>query len=83
MCLKLPTPPSFASTLWKNDEAFVEKYFSTFKGFYITGDIGYKDEDGYFHMFYFILHVFAAEWLETMTSSTLLATDYRRPNWKR
>lgn len=49
----MPTPPSFALTLWNNDKAYKDKYFSVFEGFYLSGDIGYKDADGYFHMYNF------------------------------
>ena len=48
--MKLPTPPSFMLSLWKRDEAFVEKYFTKFPGYYDTGDSGFYDEDGYFHV---------------------------------
>ena len=41
VCIKLPTPPSFMSTLWENDKAFIERYISKDKKYYITGDIGY------------------------------------------
>ena len=27
ICVKLPTPPCFMTTLFKNDQGFVEKYF--------------------------------------------------------
>jgi propionyl-CoA synthetase len=30
LCIKSPTPPSFALTIWNNDKAFVEKYFSEY-----------------------------------------------------
>ncbi len=45
--IKLPLPPSCATTLWGNDEAFREKYLSEFPGFYKTADAGFIDEDGY------------------------------------
>ena len=48
--MKLPTPPSFMLSLWKKDDAFVQKYFKNVKGYYETGDSGYQDEDGYFHI---------------------------------
>ena len=38
-CIKLPTPPSFMTTLWENDHAFIERYISKDKKYYITGDI--------------------------------------------
>lgn len=50
VCFKYPTPPSFVMTLWNQDDQFQAKYFSNPKGCYSTGDVGYKDEDGYFHM---------------------------------
>lgn len=36
VCVKLPTPPGFMSTLWRNDKAFVDKYFKDVPGFYLT-----------------------------------------------
>ena len=48
--IKLPMPPSFMTTLWKNDKAFAEKYITKDNQFYITGDAGYFDENGYLHI---------------------------------
>lgn len=45
--VKLPMPPAFASTLWRNDQAFQEKYFDEAPGYYLSGDAGTKDENGY------------------------------------
>ncbi|MCP4042834.1 MAG: propionyl-CoA synthetase, partial [Gammaproteobacteria bacterium] len=45
--IKLPMPPGCLPTLWHNDERYVESYLSTFEGYYLTGDAGYKDDDGY------------------------------------
>jgi propionyl-CoA synthetase len=45
--VKLPMPPSFMTTLWENDQAFIDKYITKDGQFYITGDAGYFDEDGY------------------------------------
>jgi propionyl-CoA synthetase len=45
--IKLPLPPGCLPTLWNNDERFVDSYLSTHPGYYLTGDAGYKDEDGY------------------------------------
>lgn len=48
--IKCPPPPSFMLTLWGNDEAFVQKYFSDSPGYYTTGDAGYFNENGYLHI---------------------------------
>ncbi len=45
--LKLPLPPANLPTLWNDDKRFVESYMSPFPGYYLTGDGGYMDEDGY------------------------------------
>jgi len=45
--VKLPMPPGCLPTLWQNDDRFVESYLSAQEGYYLTGDAGYKDEDGY------------------------------------
>ncbi|MEJ2529448.1 MAG: propionyl-CoA synthetase [Gammaproteobacteria bacterium] len=45
--IKLPMPPGCLPTLWNNDERYVESYLSYHDGYYLTGDAGYKDEDGY------------------------------------
>jgi propionyl-CoA synthetase len=45
--IKLPMPPGCLSTLWGNDARFVQSYLSTQPGYYLTGDAGYMDEDGY------------------------------------
>ena len=50
VCVKLPLPPSFMLTLWNNDEAFVQKYLTDVPGYYVTGDAGYFDSDGYLHV---------------------------------
>ena len=50
IAVKLPLPPGCLPTIWGADDAFVEKYLSNFKGYYETGDAGYKDEDGYLYI---------------------------------
>ncbi len=45
--IKLPLPPSCLPTLWNNDQRFIDSYLSKYPGYYLTGDAGYKDEDGY------------------------------------
>ncbi|TAE55886.1 MAG: propionyl-CoA synthetase [Bacteroidetes bacterium] len=45
--IRLPLPPGSLPTLWKNDEGFIEAYLSRFPGYYLAGDGGYRDADGY------------------------------------
>ena len=48
--LKLPMPPGSLLTLWNDDERFVRSYLSMFPGFYLTGDGGHLDGDGYLYV---------------------------------
>ena len=45
--IKLPLPPACLPTLWQNDDRYVESYLSAEPGYYLTGDAGMKDEEGY------------------------------------
>ena len=45
--ISLPLPPGSLPTLWHNDEGYRNSYLSQYPGYYLTGDAGYKDEDGY------------------------------------
>ncbi len=45
--IKLPLAPGCLPTLWQNDDRYVESYLSAQPGYYLTGDAGMKDEDGY------------------------------------
>ena len=45
--IKLPMPPGCLPTLWQKDDRYVESYLSANEGYYLTGDAGRKDEDGY------------------------------------
>jgi propionyl-CoA synthetase len=47
IALKLPLPPGCLTSIWGNDERFVDGYLRTFDGYYASGDGGYLDEDGY------------------------------------
>ena len=47
ICIRLPLPPGTLPTLWGDDERYVASYLSAFDGYYLTGDGGYLDEDGY------------------------------------
>ena len=44
--IKLPLPPGCLPTLWNDDKRFLE-YVTEIPGFYVTGDGGHIDEDGY------------------------------------
>jgi propionyl-CoA synthetase len=43
-----PLPPGCMSTVWGDDERFVQTYFRDFKNIYSTFDWGIRDKDGYF-----------------------------------
>ncbi len=45
--VKLPMPPGCLPTLWNNDARYKDSYLTRFPGYYLTGDAGYIDEDGY------------------------------------
>jgi propionyl-CoA synthetase len=45
--VKLPLPPGNLTTLWGNHKRFLDAYLSRFKGYYLTGDAGVMDEEGY------------------------------------
>ncbi len=47
ICIKLPMAPGSMLSLWEDDERFIESYMSQHPGYYLTGDGGYLDEDGY------------------------------------
>ena len=48
--VRLPLPPGCLPTLWGDDQRFVDSYLSQHPGFYITGDGGYRDGDGYLYV---------------------------------
>jgi propionyl-CoA synthetase len=48
--VKLPMPPGALPTLWNDDERFVSSYMSAFDGYYLTGDGGRIDSDGYVYV---------------------------------
>ena len=47
IAMRLPLPPGALPTLWNDDERFVASYLSRYPGWYLTGDGGHVDEDGY------------------------------------
>ncbi|OBI56699.1 propionyl-CoA synthetase [Mycobacterium sp. E787] len=47
ICLSLPLPPGTFPTLWQDDARFESSYLCEHPGYYLTGDGGFVDEDGY------------------------------------
>ncbi|TWD84166.1 propionyl-CoA synthetase [Kribbella amoyensis] len=47
IAIKLPLPPGALPTLWGDDQRYIDNYLSRYDGYYLTGDSGYVDEDGY------------------------------------
>jgi len=45
--IRLPLPPGTLPTLWQKDDRYISSYLSAEEGYYLTGDAGFKDEDGY------------------------------------
>lgn len=45
--IRLPLPPGTLTTLWGDDQRYIDSYLSTFEGYYTTGDSGYLDDEGY------------------------------------
>jgi propionyl-CoA synthetase len=50
ICVRLPLPPGALPTLWNDDERFRSSYLSAFEGYYLSGDGGYFDDDGYLYV---------------------------------
>ena len=50
LAIKLPLPPGALPTLWRDDERFVESYLSRYPGYYLTGDGGHVDDEGYLYV---------------------------------
>ena len=48
--IKLPLPPGCMQTLWHNEDRFKSAYLTTYPGYYLTGDAGYIDEEGYIYI---------------------------------
>ncbi|MGQ0845548.1 MAG: propionyl-CoA synthetase [Sporichthyaceae bacterium] len=50
ICVKLPLPPGALPTLWNDDERFLASYLTAYQGWYLSGDGGYVDDDGYVYV---------------------------------
>ena len=47
LVIRLPLPPGTLATLWENDEGYRDNYLTRYEGYYLTGDAGFIDTDGY------------------------------------
>ncbi len=47
IAVKLPMPPACLPTIWRDHSRYVSGYLEQFPGYYVSGDGGYFDEDGY------------------------------------
>lgn len=47
VAVKLPMPPGFMPTLWRNNDRYKAGYLQRFPGYYFSGDGGYKDDQDY------------------------------------
>jgi len=47
IAIKLPLPPSCLTTIWGDMPRFKAGYLETYPGFYVSGDGGYLDDEGY------------------------------------
>ena len=45
--VKLPLPPSCLTSIWGDVERFKAAYLEIYPGYFVTGDGGYIDDDGY------------------------------------
>ena len=48
--LRLPLPPGCLPSLWHDDDRFIDSYLLRHDGAYVTGDGGFRDEDGYLYV---------------------------------
>jgi propionyl-CoA synthetase len=47
VAIKLPLPPACLPTIWGDFDRFLKAYLEEIPGYYVSGDSGYKDSDGY------------------------------------
>ena len=50
IAVKLPLPPGCLTTLWGDDQRFIDSYLSAYPGYFRTSDGGYLDSDGYLYV---------------------------------
>ncbi|HEX7387557.1 MAG TPA: AMP-binding protein [Castellaniella sp.] len=47
LVIRLPMPPGTFYTLWNNQKRFEDSYLTRYPGYYLSGDAGLRDADGY------------------------------------
>lgn len=50
IAIKLPLPPGTMAALWRDRERHRESYLTQYPGYYLSGDSGIVDQDGYVHI---------------------------------
>ncbi|HEU5475756.1 MAG TPA: propionyl-CoA synthetase [Actinophytocola sp.] len=50
IAIRLPLPPGTLPTLWGDDDRYVSSYLARYPGYYLTGDGGFIDSDGYVYV---------------------------------
>lgn len=50
LVVRLPLPPGTFPTIWGDEERMRQNYLATYSGYYLTGDSGMIDADGYVHV---------------------------------
>jgi len=50
ICIRLPLPPGTLPTLWGDDARYEASYLCEHPGYYLSGDGGYLDDDGYLYV---------------------------------
>ena len=48
--VKAPLPPGALPTIWGDHDRYLEAYWSRYPGYYLTGDGGYRDRDGFVYI---------------------------------
>ena len=49
VAVRLPLPPGCFSTLWQDDDRY-QDYLRPYPGYYLSGDGGYRDAEGYYYI---------------------------------
>jgi propionyl-CoA synthetase len=50
IAIKLPMPPGTLAGIWGDEQRYLSSYLTAYPGYYLTGDGGYLDEDGYVYV---------------------------------